>query len=267
MQFALISDVHSGFSTKTHIHHDSLLKQLSEDSRWDILLIAGDIATNKTEQMKKFFKRLRRYIPTKPVVVVRGNHDYWHVKYDRGFPEGRPNRDIEVIIHLHQQYFERFNIHHLEHKPYIIEDQKIVILGWDGWYTLPPHLRGNKDLQKIYHTTGDIPTELWLVRKATKDEQWVAEQVDHYFKLGYKIVLMNHMPIIDIGGCPKQCTAIPGLWAHVREKIAAYCYGHVHSGMASHYQGTLIYSAPVDYDNPGYLVFGVNHEESPTSTS
>lgn len=251
MKVALTSDLHRGASQKTHKIHDKFFDELEQDKSWDVLLIAGDLAISKTEQMESLFAHLRKYI-SRPILVIRGNHDYWHK--DRTNSEYRGTRELTVCDTMHKQYFKTYDIHHLEGNPYVKDD--VAIIGWDGWYTLPLHIRGTNDHEWMPLFTDNMDTERWLLKKATRDENRIVDEIDlHADK---KIVLVNHMPIIYLESLRHIGSAIPGLWDIVKDKIKVYCYGHVHQKNDDVYEGIRIYSADVDYDVPGYLVFNVS---------
>lgn len=249
---ALTSDVHRGLTTKTHILHNTFLERLEADKTWDVLIIAGDIATTKTEQMKGFFRALRSIIQ-RPVVCVRGNHDYWNRKRSFGSGNSVAFRSLDYCNILHKEYFQRFDIHHLENNPYVINDVSIV--GWDGWYTKPIEERNTNDHMFMPKMNGDVSSEDWLSKKASNDINEIINEV----KLHNNVVLVSHMPILDlcnVNTCHVS-TALPHVWSVVKRHIKAYCFGHIHCGINETIDGVRIFSPTVDYDKPNYLTFEV----------
>jgi len=246
MKIALTSDLHRGFTQKTHMIHNTFFKKLEEDKSWDVLLIAGDLATTKPEQVESLLKAIRN-ITSRDIAITLGNHDHWAESKDR--------KSVDLVIQLKtiQGYIEKYNCHYLSGNPYIKGD--VAIIGWDGWYTHAPYVRGTRDHEMMPYFTEGIETERWLIKNAYKDECRVLEEITlHCDK---KIVLVSHMPIISIPSIRHVGTDIPVLWDEVKNKIKAYCYGHVHRKNEEIRDGVRVYSADVDYDRPGAMFFEI----------
>lgn len=246
MKIALTSDLHRGATQKTQVIHDNFFRQLEEDKSWDVLLIAGDLGTTKPEQIESLLKSIRKHI-SREIAIVFGNHDLWGQKRNKN------NVDLVKQLKTIQGYLEKYRCHYLTGNPYIKDD--VAIIGWDGWYTHPPFVRGTRDHEKMPYFTEGIETEEWLNKKSVKEQNKVLEEIDMHSDK--KIVLVSHMPIIDLYSARHMGTDVPELWNSVKNKIKAYCYGHVHMSNKEVRDGVKIYSADVDYDKPGVMFFNI----------
>lgn len=123
MRALITSDWHFGYSHDTCDRIRTMLMD-GMNKGFDIMIIAGDVASNDPRQLEKAFKHTREIVD-KPILVVYGNHDYWSKYY----------YSIKTIEEKHEQSCKDYDIHYLACNPYYGDD--FTIFGFDGWYGNP----------------------------------------------------------------------------------------------------------------------------------
>ena len=74
MKILLISDIHWGFSHNTARIWTKYVRKIAD---FDVLVIAGDLASHRPEQFARGLRFFRAFAGDKPILMVRGNHDLW----------------------------------------------------------------------------------------------------------------------------------------------------------------------------------------------
>lgn len=237
MKIAITSDLHRGFSEKTHMRHDKFFKKLSQED-FDILIIAGDLGTNKQKQIEKLFAHLRKYI-TKPVYVVRGNHDYW--SYKESFPYEQKEKYFKFIclenniIHLNGN-----NIHLIN---------GIKLYGWDNWYQFDRYHRESLGSNDVHYITSEEEHH-----RDVTCQQGFQQLIESQIKVD---ILVTHMPInvseykySTHGGREAYFNKLYML--NIEPRI--YIHGHTHENRDEIVQNTRIIVSGSDYDKPQYKI-------------
>ena len=99
MRIVLTSDLHYGFSGKTHNKIHKTFKKINQ-LKPDLLIIAGDIPANCQHQFKRCLEEANDIVKC-DIAFVRGNHCLWdalHKKDDRS-----TLRSLNEIYQHHQQ--------------------------------------------------------------------------------------------------------------------------------------------------------------------
>jgi predicted phosphodiesterase len=130
MKIIYTSDIHAGHSSKIsyNIIHD-FITDINEENP-DILIIAGDLISHSQIQLEKLFKIIRSIIPSNPILIVRGNHDFWC------YGKEIKINNYEELDKFQKLLFKKYNIQYLQDNPYIKDN--VNIYGWDGWYKEEP---------------------------------------------------------------------------------------------------------------------------------
>lgn len=262
MKLLLTSDTHYGMDGKTHNKHMKFWKKVSkviQEQDIKALIWAGDVASFRQRHLYRSLEQAREFVDI-PILLVRGNHDFWN-GVDKKYPEMNPFTMDEIFIQ-HQEWFKKFNIHHLENGPYIIDD--VVICGFDGWYAqVDPGTNDKKWMPMTIQ--GEAITSQYMVSKAWKDfDECLKIDTSKYRK---SIIVTHHNPYPINGGSVKTCIEM-GLnnYGHsgnfkflleMKEKFDILCCGHSHQYRNDDEEGIQIYNCGSDYNKPKYLIFEV----------
>lgn len=177
MRFAVMNDFHRGFSQKTSLIHDAVLKAMNPDD-FDALLLCGDWGTSKLEHVKGAFKALRTRFPEKKIFGVLGNHDYWD-----------KHNGIEFLTYSINRYAERYGIHLLQGKPFETED--FILMGFNGWYAHSDPKNGS-DRRWIRGYTRGMTTDEFFQNQAKEEVQKIID----YPKKDKKVIVVTHFPCV-----------------------------------------------------------------------
>lgn len=266
MKLALISDTHYGMDGKTHNKHNKFWKKLSKEiEKQDIkvLIWAGDLASFRQRHLRRSLEHCREHIDI-PVVLVRGNHDFWDGidKKDKM----SAMRSLDQLFELHKKWFRDNDIHHLENNPFVIDD--IIICGFDGWYAVKDPQTNDKHWMPKF-IQGQPFVQEYMVSKAWKDlDVCLNTDLSGYRK---SILVTHHNPYVY---CPypdyysrtvdevlKEGIIYTGHGANlkflpeIRDKFDILCCGHTHVFRDDTYEGIQIYNCGSDYNKPKWLIF------------
>jgi len=247
VKIALTSDLHAGISINTYNIHQDFLEELAAEV-WDVLILAGDLGTCTFAHFESLIKHVRKVIPTRPIVAVRGNHDLWDkeiVRWDRSFT-------LKTLFERSEDVFKTYNIHHLD-KNFFFRD--VAFIGWDGWYQMANPMT-NDELWMPRQVEGS-PTHIWLQRKAQKDFYKVIDRADDLRPKVRKIVAVTHMPIFK-GPEISESHAGNTKWIEfLEDKCDVLCYGHTHHLLDMNIYGIRVINSGSDYEKPKYKIFDV----------
>lgn len=242
MKIALTSDLHRGFTHNTSIKHEKFFRELAEE-KFDVLLLAGDLATNKVEQIESLFAHIRRIFPNKPTLFTLGNHDYWGT-----------DKSLEIKLEYIKKYADRHGMHWLHENPY--KKDGVTIAGWDNWYAFGPETRLTND-----SNWGIKPEEEEVLRKRDEEGFLAALQA-------IPDVLVTHMPLFELSPYHKYRNGVYSQWTEIVDTLnirgghppseVVFCYGHTHTWMDAYKNGIKILNCGPDYDKPTYLIVEVN---------
>lgn len=188
LRIGILSDLHFGYDSNSPKRIARALAKLAEQGI-SVLIISGDLIASKQNQLSSLFKLVRKYFPAPfPVLIVRGNHDFWDDDcWNNKYSPRYKKYSWPVLMKEQDSRFEAFGIHHLEKKPFVLDN--VVILGFDGWYgnTRPP----TKDLDYMPQFIEGVPTHVYLSSKAGKDLNWVLNQDTSQYRAA---ICVTHFP-------------------------------------------------------------------------
>lgn len=232
-KICLLSDLHYGFDSKTHIIISDFFNRMKA-KKPDILLIAGDIISHMQCQWRGILKILRTYFPEIPILIVKGNHDYWDGDYSFG-------RFCD-LAEFHRRMFHDYNVTYLETEHY--ETDELVIYGFDGWYgsTEPP----SNDTSYIGEVINGTPMHRYMWYKG-----WIALN-NIPFKTKKKTIIVSHFELNthSMGG---DIALLPD----IKSKADIFCVGHSHQEVNTTDGELQIYNCGSDYNKPNYILFEV----------
>lgn len=256
MKIAIMNDPHYGFlghvSRNIHDRLSDLLKEKVEALGIEALVIAGDIATNKQEQIEAFFKLYRSKIDI-PILVVFGNHDYWDDKF---WVDGKYRiRGIGELIQLHQDFCKDHSIHYLGEKSIQIDD--VEFFGYDGWYNdINPK---TNDLHHMQKWAESAPTHQFMNYRAHKDvDRILLESSESKAKTK---ICVSHF---DCTLHPHTGSEHRGPNSHLKalsEVMDIIIYGHTHEKLNHAFGRSTILSTGSDYNSPIVMVVDTDSKE------
>lgn len=245
MKIAITSDTHRGFSQKTHEIHDEFGKRLAMED-YDVLILAGDIASHKQDQFEAALKFYRNVVGDGgEIYFVHGNHDLW----------GKTERDLETVLAKHNAWFEKYDIVHLHDCPATFNDT--VFVGWDGWYGTYPH--HSNDFNWMPRSGAEDGQHGFLTRHCEKGFQRALDFAEE--NAGRTVVAISHWPIVE---------KIPALRGgrihegnhHFFELLAPHIdilvQGHSHQAVHEVVDDVLVVNCGSDYDRPKYVILEVD---------
>lgn len=252
-KIAVTTDTHYGFDKSTRKIHEKFWAKLGKEiveQSVDVLVISGDIISHKQEQWDKLLALVRTHIHI-PIVIVRGNHDFWD-------HEGRHNRYCSRYkkvgwIELNQEHkavFEKYKIHHLEGNPFVVGD--VIILGFDGWYheINPP----TNDMEQMIPYINSTPTHLFLSHKAHQDFEAV---LSHDIEPYRAAVCVTHFPPFSDDPRYQVFCANPRYYSFMTEKFDVLIVGHSHKQHDFVEDGCRVINAGSHYNKPRHVIFEI----------
>jgi predicted phosphodiesterase len=257
IKIILTSDLHEGFDHKTTAINtkfiDEMADEIAKDPNIKVMIIAGDLISHKQSQYPRILKMLRAKI-TIPILVVKGNHCNWDTKPNKFDKDGTwvtaKYPSIEKLNKQHADLFEKYNIHHLAKKEFIIDG--IVIVGWDGWYheLFPP----TNDEYHMATYTGPIRTSEYLTKEAEKE----FERVLYFDNYQYRksIVVTHHSPFTDNPNYNGH-RSNPKHLQHIICKYDYFITGHTHQPVDMILDKCRIINCGSHYNKPKYVIFEV----------
>jgi len=235
----LTSDIHYeclGHSTRK-VLEKFFIKIKKENP--DILILAGDIISHKQKQFKRALKLIRLNLPNIPILLVRGNHDFWNTQDRKKIYD---YMSMEKIFEYHERMFKEFNIQHLS-TPY--ESDNFAIVGFDGWYGLPDPPSSDED--NIPHIIDDQLFNNYFHKIAQKE----LDKILYYNQKGKKLVVVTHF---DFNNHPMSANM--SWFQLLMNKCDILCVGHSHKKKDITVQNhKRILNCGSDYNDPKYLIF------------
>lgn len=257
VKFALTSDTHYGFGSKTHKFHMRFLAKLwqaIQDEGVAAVIHAGDWSCNQQHQFMRTMKMFRQYIPKEiPILAVRGNHDLWD------WPDGykvRAKRHWGELKRIHEKWFFQHNIHHLEEGEYVVDD--VIVCGFDGWYGQANPPTNDKDM--IVDNIEGCPAMIYHSSRAYKElNRVLATDTSKHAKA----ICVTHFP--PIGGDRKNgydpkdlsFSANPKYLQPIVDKFDVLCMGHSHQRVDRMHKKCRLLNCGSDYNKPEFLIFEI----------
>jgi len=250
MKVLLTSDTHYGLNGKTHSKHSKFWKKIQKEIETQdikVLIWAGDVAVNKQRQFKRSIEQAREHVDI-PILLVRGNHDFWDV-LDRK-DEQAGHRGFHRLEYLHQHLFKKYDIHHLERGPKVIDN--VLFCGWDGWYgdADPP----TNDAYNMFQDVQGCPMHVFMSNRAWQQfDEILAIDLTPYRA---SVAVTHHNPYVNDKKWEK-CCANPKFYDIVKERFDYFCCGHNHQRKDNVEDSCRVLNSGSDYNDPKYLIFEV----------
>lgn len=253
MKCLLISDTHRGFTQNTSIIHRKWARKVLSSLEYDILILAGDLATSKKDQLRISLRFFREVAGRRPIILARGNHDFWD----------KDMLNLVALDKLHNKWMIESDIVNLDSGSlvtFIVEGTETSFLGWDGWYSLPPNSNDSLHMPRevLNETTGIyIPTDEWMRRRADEAFFSALTNAETHKARGGKVVAVTHFPIVPYL-TPEEWSGNPRYFQLLAPHVDVLCFGHSHKrvdGLVI--DGVRLYNCGSDYDKPNYVLFEI----------
>lgn len=251
MRIALLSDTHLGLTQQSSLV--KMLKNLQNEA-FDLLVHAGDYngGENGARALKSTLKLIREYFPSKEIVSVIGNHDYWSSS-KRNTPrlEGFINNYNDI-----KNLFKENKVHFLDEDGVYIHKNypNIKFVGHTGWYSninpptndmmfLPLNIEGH--------------THAWLNKRANTMLDLNLKQLDVVFdKNKDKLVFISHFPVVksklDVKNDFEKFSWSNTISTIIKESYSCKYFLEGHSHIYAN--GPYKYNCGSDYSLPKYLM-------------
>lgn len=223
MKVAFTSDLHWGLEARTNLILMKFFRKQVATAEWDVFILVGDIISHKQEQWAKSLACLRSLVPGRRILLVRGNHDYWHNK----------PISLQVLLEAQEATMKRLDIEHVANSEWAASQS---IYGWDSWYGMPDHLRHTNDSRHMLEIE-----ERQLMSKETKS---MYRLLDKPVKL-----LITHHNIVPHGRQSAHDGAV-ALWQGFETKPEVYIHGHTHKDRDEVIDGCRVLTCGGDYNKP-----------------
>lgn len=235
MKIILTSDLHFGLDHRTGNKHARFWSKVAAEDP-DVLCIAGDIASHKQDQVEKCFKHIRRWLPTVPIFVVWGNHDFWGT--GKNFPD---------LVRDRMKFNQGERIRHLngDFVDIVVKNKKVRLCGFDGWYADPNpptndkiRIPGGEESFQILKDKAKVDYEK-VMRIDTKSVEYA--------------LCMTHFPPFAEREYHSLC-ANQYYFQPLTEKFDYLFVGHSHQDNDFVVNGCRVLNAGSDYNKPKYKV-------------
>jgi predicted phosphodiesterase len=245
----LTSDTHYGMDGKTHAKHDRFWRKVQDEivsNDVKVLLWAGDLACNKQSQLARTIRHAREYVSI-PILLVRGNHDFWDAPSNKDEFSGR--RSFQLLDAFHRDLFAQHGIHHLENNPKVIDD--VLFCGWDGWYATPPL---TNDADNMFRDVNGSPMHAFMSNRAWKAFEAVMDLDVEPYRAAVAVTHFN--PYVVDRKWEAMCANLR-FYDMVKEKFDVFCCGHNHQKKDRIEDGCKVLNSGSQYNNPQFLTFEV----------
>lgn len=267
MKILHLSDIHMNHSHNTaKIWRKFFIKKL-KDEDFDIIVVAGDIASVKQKDINTFFSLLRTYFPNVKTFWVKGNHDFYDKKswfrgsynaYRRTHNPITRQWTYDKIIKYHQDLSKKYNLIHLDGS-FEELSENIVLFGFDGWYGYSPQ---TNDVLMIPDVLKD--NEI-LRNKAHDDLNKIFNSLDKNYKDKNMIkICMTHFPPYTFNPHYKHMIANENYLKFISEEFDYLLLGHSHKDEDWYFKDCHIINTGSDYDKPQAKIINVINNEIKT---
>lgn len=265
MKAILTSDLHYGCAPTNANTLEKFFKTVRtaiETEGVDLLILAGDLASHKQRHFRNLLTLAKKYVDKIPIVVVRGNHDFWDDADDKDKDAGF--RSYASINQAQIDFMKKVGVHHLEDGPLLIKD--VLICGFDGWYNHVDPPTNDKYRMPQMHEGVSLMTYLsnraWkmfdeclkLDTEGCRASVIVTHFNPYIFGKGYRSYVPD--PKIDAA-----MSANPKFLDEMRGKFDVLCCGHTHAYKdevdTKGNKPLRILNAGSDYNVPKYILFYV----------
>ncbi len=278
MKILYTSDIHYGNGPKTIF--EAFFEKISKEE-FDVLVVGGDIASTKPSELSDCLKGLVKAAGNRPVLVVRGNHDFWD-------SDGKC-KSIESMDLVTRRAIKNAGAHYLPDGK--VDMGEVVFIGWDGWYTghLPGRTNDFNYMPKSRKKDEDENGSLYYYRKSSASGHLWAKvnEVKQFHDALFDarssrsridrptIVAVTHFPISYAGaygykGTDKEFNADFGKMDEIGNYIDILCVGHSHTkcdGELVEVKGSFglvnyvsVWNSGSDYRRPAYVIIDTEEE-------
>jgi predicted phosphodiesterase len=183
-----------------------------------------------------------------PVVLVRGNHDFWDAQDRKDKHSGR--RSFGELQNIHRELLTKHEIHHLESGPKVIED--VIICGWDGWYGSSNPF--TNDAEHMFRDVEGCPMHVFMSDRAWRQFENVLNLDIEPYRAAIAVTHFN--PYCTDHKWLDMCANVK-FYDMVKEKFDVFCCGHNHQRKDRIEDGCRVLNSGSDYNHPKYLLFEV----------
>lgn len=253
MKFDILSDVHLGHTSFNRAIPIS--KYFPDKTGSDYLLIAGDLCEDVVgnDIVKKFLTKASKLY--KKVVVVLGNHDYWHLNDE----ERDETKEFETIPKEFAKFIKTFD----KGNKIVVLDNSFVklddvwIYGTTLWSDIPPQhflyiQKCMNDYRCIYREDGNFITYFDTCKANFVAFNGISDFVSSH-RNDKVVILTHHSPTFKSRN-PRYDQIIDYAYMnnydnYIRENpnILAWVSGHIHDKRDYMIGGTKILSNPLGY--------------------
>lgn len=231
MKAIFFTDPHRGYDNNTSRIHDKVFASLDQ-SLFDIVVVSGDWGIVTLDNVRKSFRAFRVAFPTKKIVGVLGNHDYWD----------KETKSMSAKVEQIKKFAQESDIHLLENNPYEIDN--IVFLGFNGWYHHPHPSTRDSDYMSQYVDGQTVDNYLRnLADKA------VTNMMD-YPKENKVIVSVTHFPCIEEAMDVPEWNGNPRHGEVLLEFSDLIAFGHTHQPYDQVIDGVRVLNVGSDRSKP-----------------
>lgn len=240
MKIALIGDTHYGYTYNTPEILEEKLEELSKED-FDLVIHTGDWISHMQDQLDPMLELFRKHIPSKPILGVMGNHDYWNK---------HSPKSVLSMTKVHKKLFKKYNIHYLESEPFIFEG--ISIWGFNGWYCVsnPP----TNDIYYMSKLEKGQHVHDYLSNIAHKGLEKILS--DSRNCTGTKICV-THFPPYTFNQLYKTMCANELYLDMICENFNYFFVGHSHQNEGWQRKDCFVVNPGGDYNKPNYKIIVV----------
>jgi predicted phosphodiesterase len=246
MKVLLLNDTHKGMSNNTDRIHQKFFQEIAKEE-FDVIVHAGDMTANKQRGVSRTFKQMRDVAGKRPVLAVRGNHDYWQHNPRFGW------LDFYKLLDQHREWAALNDIILLDEGG-ILETESIFIGGFATWYyDIKP---GTNDCHWMDAMTPDGQIVNHFL-KNKENETLNALSLILEEKIGKTRVAVSHMPVFGDSRDQKYTSNFSNQIA-LKGNCEYYFCGHSHKlyDGQEHFWAK-VYQTGSDYDKPKYQIIEI----------
>lgn len=251
MKILQLNDTHKGFSRNTDKIHQKFFQSLKKED-FDVIIHCGDMIATQQRNVSKTFKQLRDLAKDKPVLVVRGNHDYWQDVKSKKPEHGWMS--FEEILDSHKKYAKDYNITLLDEGETYYDDE-VFVGGFTTWYASSLPVTNDCHWMNSWTQNGDSVALFLSNRQHSQLSELSTLLTQH---LGKTRVVVSHMPVFG-KDWEQKFSASYSCQMVLRYECEYYLCGHSHKLHTGEelIGGVKVFQTGSDYDQPRFLVIDV----------
>ena len=237
MKIGMITDIHLKTGDEEAEQKDKDFKQFLSTLRVDILLVTGDVNSNRFSEFEKFYRMVRESDPYLTVCAVRGNHEAWCIDM--------PFSNLVEIENKQMEVFKKYNIHYLEHNKY--ENEKIIIYGFDGWYKHTNTGTNDKDMMPNNSGMGELTPFQHKQRNEVKALDYIFDELEKDKESTKKKLVATHFNLIPNVGY-EHMSGNDRYLDLITPEVDYLVFGHTHRVVDEVVNNCRVINVGADYD-------------------